>query len=121
MHNNQYSTSESQTQPCCKRLSGPSWRRCVSRSFHAHVDWKNHPAEILPEKQPKGSHCPFCCDSSCARSMSRLKVNQNRHYGHTEEHRGWPSFAFMLSNDEQQRESNNQHTLFMGKQRTKSG
>src|SRR5580704_7947736 len=121
MYNNQYCTSESQTQPRCKRMSGPSRRRSVGRSFHTHADWKNHPAEIFPEKQSKGSDVPFCCDSGCARGMSQPKVKQNRYDGRAGEHRASSTFAFMLCEDEKQRKTNNQHTLFMRKQRTKSG
>src|SRR5882762_4796025 len=102
-------------------MSGPSLRRRVRRSFHAHVNWKNHPAEILPEKKSKGSHCPFCRDSGCARSMSQSKVKQCRNEGHAEEQDGCSTFAFMLCDDEQQHKCNNQHALSMGKQRAKSG
>ena len=102
-------------------MTGPSWRRRVSRSFYAHVDWKNHPAEILPEKQPKGSDRPLCCDSGCARNMSQPKIKQNRYDGRAEKHHRCSTFGLTLCDDEQQRKSNNQHAFFMRKQCTKSG
>src|ERR1700722_7196687 len=121
MDTNKYGTGESQTQPRRKRKSGPSWRGRVTRSFHTHVDWKNHPAEKLPEKQRKGSHPPFGCDSGGARNISQPKVKEHGSDGHAEEHHGRSAIGLMLCNDKQQRESNNQHALFMGKHCTKSG